>query len=82
MDKDIKVTLKVWRQRGPKEKGQFETYPMEIHQSVSFLEMLDPRRYLRYVLVVCEWTSARTGYWRYDVPALYAPLPRWRNDYD
>ena len=33
--------LKVWRQRGPKEKGQFETYPMEIHQSVSFLEMLD-----------------------------------------
>ena len=32
---------KVWRQRGPKEKGQFETYPMEIHQSVSFLEMLD-----------------------------------------
>ena len=43
MDKDIKVTLKVWRQRGPKEKGQFETYPMEIHQSVSFLEMLDER---------------------------------------
>ena len=41
MDKDIKVTLKVWRQRGPKEKGQFETYPMEIHQSVSFLDMLD-----------------------------------------
>ena len=41
MDKDIKVTLKVWRQKGPKEKGQFETYPMEIHQSVSFLEMLD-----------------------------------------
>lgn len=41
MDKDIKVTLKVWRQRGPKAKGQFETYPMEIHQSVSFLEMLD-----------------------------------------
>ncbi len=41
MDKDIKVTLKVWRQKGPKIKGQFETYPMEIHQSVSFLEMLD-----------------------------------------
>ena len=32
MDKDIKVTLKVWRQRGPKEKGQFETYPMEIQR--------------------------------------------------
>ena len=41
MDKDIKVTLKVWRQKGPKAKGQFETFPMEIHQSVSFLEMLD-----------------------------------------
>ena len=24
MDKDIKVTLKVWRQKGPKDKGQFE----------------------------------------------------------
>ena len=42
MDKDISVTLKVWRQRGPKEKGQFETYKIEkINQSVSFLEMLD-----------------------------------------
>ena len=48
MDKDIKVTLKVWRQRGPKEKGQFETYPMEIHQSVSFLEMLDIRAFLSW----------------------------------
>ena len=42
MDKDISVTLKVWCQRGPKEKGQFETYKIEkINQSVSFLEMLD-----------------------------------------
>ena len=42
MDKDIKVTLKVWRQRGLKEKGQFETYQIDkINQSVSFLEMLD-----------------------------------------
>ena len=42
MDKDIKVTLKVWRQRGPKGKGQFETYQIDkINQSVSFLEMLD-----------------------------------------
>ena len=29
MDKDIKVTLKVWRQKGPKDKGQFETYQSE-----------------------------------------------------
>ena len=42
MDKDINVTLKIWRQKGPKEKGHFETYPMKnINQSVSFLEMLD-----------------------------------------
>ena len=38
MDKDINVTLKIWRQKGPKEKGQFETYQMNnINQSVSFL---------------------------------------------
>ena len=42
MDKDINVTLKIWRQKGPKEKGQFETYQTNtINQSVSFLEMLD-----------------------------------------
>ena len=45
MDKDISVTLKVWRQRGPKEKGQFETYKIEkINQSVSFLESLASER--------------------------------------
>ena len=27
MDKNIDITVKVWRQRGPKEKGAFETYP-------------------------------------------------------
>ena len=54
MDKDIKVTLKVWRQRGPKEKGQFETYPMEIHQSVSFLEMLD----ISYLITIAARVSA------------------------
>ena len=42
MDKDINITIKVWRQKGPKEKGQFETYQLKnINQSVSFLEMLD-----------------------------------------
>ena len=42
MDKDINVTLKVWRQKGPKDTGQFETYQIDkINQSVSFLEMLD-----------------------------------------
>jgi succinate dehydrogenase / fumarate reductase iron-sulfur subunit len=42
MDKNINITLKVWRQKGPKEKGAFETYQLKgISQSCSFLEMLD-----------------------------------------
>lgn len=42
MDKNISFTLKVWRQKGPKVKGSFETFQMkDIHQSVSLLEMLD-----------------------------------------
>ena len=42
MDKNIDITLKVWRQKGPKEKGAFETYQLkDISQGSSFLEMLD-----------------------------------------
>ncbi len=42
MDKNISFTLKVWRQKGPKAKGYFETFQMkDIHQSVSLFEMLD-----------------------------------------
>jgi len=42
MDKTINITLKVWRQRGPKEKGAFETYKLDgISVDSSFLEMLD-----------------------------------------
>jgi succinate dehydrogenase / fumarate reductase iron-sulfur subunit len=42
MDKNIDITLKIWRQKGPKEKGAFETYPLKgISRSISFLEMLD-----------------------------------------
>jgi succinate dehydrogenase / fumarate reductase iron-sulfur subunit len=42
MDKNINITLKVWRQRGPKEKGAFETYKLnDVSQGSSFLEMLD-----------------------------------------
>ena len=42
MDKNISFTLKVWRQRGPKEPGAFVCYPMEdISGDTSFLEMLD-----------------------------------------
>lgn len=42
MDKNINITLKVWRQKSAKEKGHFETYQLkDINQGTSFLEMLD-----------------------------------------
>lgn len=42
MDKTINITLKVWRQRGPKERGAFESYKLDgISIGTSFLEMLD-----------------------------------------
>jgi succinate dehydrogenase / fumarate reductase iron-sulfur subunit len=42
MEKTINITLKVWRQRGPKTKGAFETYKLDgVSTDSSFLEMLD-----------------------------------------
>ena len=42
MDKNISFTLKVWRQRGPKEKGHFQTISVkDMPGDTSFLEMLD-----------------------------------------
>lgn len=42
MEKNINITLKIWRQRGPKEKGAFETYKLDgVSVDSSFLEMLD-----------------------------------------
>ena len=35
------VNLKVWRQAGPKEKGEFRTYTVETDTDTSFLETLD-----------------------------------------
>ncbi len=37
----MKLTLKVWRQKDNKSKGQFETYSVEANEHMSFLEMLD-----------------------------------------
>lgn len=38
----MKITLKVWRQKNTKSKGQFETYKLdEISEDMSFLEMFD-----------------------------------------
>ena len=38
----MNLTLRVWRQRGPKEKGKFVTYAaQDISPDASFLEMLD-----------------------------------------
>lgn len=40
--KNIDITLKVWRQDGPRDKGRFETYEARnISTDMSFLEMLD-----------------------------------------
>jgi succinate dehydrogenase / fumarate reductase iron-sulfur subunit len=42
MEKTINITLKVWRQNGPKEKGRFETYKVnKVSTDSSFLEMID-----------------------------------------
>lgn len=41
-NKTININVKVWRQRGPKEKGAFEIYPLKnISTDCSFLEMMD-----------------------------------------
>ena len=42
MEKSINVTLKVWRQAGPKATGKFETYQLDhVSTDSSFLEMMD-----------------------------------------
>jgi succinate dehydrogenase / fumarate reductase iron-sulfur subunit len=42
VSKNIHLTLKIWRQDGPGDKGRFETYPAKnISTDMSFLEMLD-----------------------------------------
>ena len=42
MEKTINITLKVWRQKGSKEKGRFEEYKLNgVSTDSSFLEMLD-----------------------------------------
>jgi succinate dehydrogenase / fumarate reductase, iron-sulfur subunit len=36
------LTLKIWRQNGPQEKGEMKTYPISgVEEDMSFLEMLD-----------------------------------------
>jgi len=38
----MKLTLKVWRQSGPQDKGRMETYPLDhVSPDMSFLEMID-----------------------------------------
>lgn len=38
----MNLTLKIWRQKGPNEKGQLVTYPIsDVSPDMSFLEMLD-----------------------------------------
>ena len=38
----MKLTLKVWRQKGPQDKGGLETYQLDnVSEHMSFLEMMD-----------------------------------------
>ena len=38
----MNLTLKIWRQNGPNDKGRMETYPVsDISPDMSFLEMID-----------------------------------------
>ncbi len=42
MSQSIRLTLKIWRQKGPADPGRFETFAAEdISTDMSFLEMLD-----------------------------------------
>ena len=42
MEKTINITLRIWRQKGPKETGAFKEYSLQnISTDSSFLEMLD-----------------------------------------
>ncbi|ASB49290.1 MULTISPECIES: succinate dehydrogenase/fumarate reductase iron-sulfur subunit [Marinilabiliaceae] len=42
MEKNINITLKVWRQKNAREKGRFETYQVkDVSTGSSFLEMMD-----------------------------------------
>ncbi len=41
MAKMLNLTLNVWRQAGPDEKGRFEQYTTKVADDASFLEMLD-----------------------------------------
>ncbi len=41
-DKKMTINLKIWRQKGPKEKGEFMDYQAQnVSEHMSFLEMLD-----------------------------------------
>ncbi len=45
----MKIYLKIWRQKSPKDKGRFEMYPLDgVSPEMSFLEMLD---YLNKTLI-------------------------------
>ena len=38
----MNLTLKIWSQKRPKDKGKIETYPIsDISEHMSFLEMMD-----------------------------------------
>ena len=38
---DMKLTVKVWRQKSAKDAGKFETHKVDANEHMSFLEMMD-----------------------------------------
>ena len=41
VETEIRVTLNIWRQEGPDDRGHFDTFQLKVPTDASFLEMLD-----------------------------------------
>ena len=80
MEKTINITLRIWRQKGPKEKGAFKEYSLQnISTDSSFLEMLDVLNEQLInegeepvVFALYQRTSPRTRRRCNDLPAAHA----------
>jgi len=89
----MNLTLKVWRQSGPNDKGSFEIYQAKnIVPDMSFLEMLDvvndelmangkePISFdhdCREGICGNQRPSTWTKPWGYNLPIAHAFFPRW-----
>ena len=59
----MRLTLHVWRQNGPEDKGRFATYELEdVNSHMSFLEMLDVLNQDLIANSLQKLLSARTSF--------------------